>query len=119
MREPRIALLAVGLVLFGGSTHSQPSPAPRHQYSADELYNLANSYARAGKPGFAVLNYERAALLAPDDADISANLEHVRASAHVPAQPRGRITRVAGAVSPTLAAWVGVLGIALVGTGLL
>ena len=34
-----------------------------------------NSYARAGKPGLAVLNYERAALLAPDDPDINANLD--------------------------------------------
>ncbi len=31
-----------------------------------------------------MLNYERASLLAPNDADISANLEYVRASAHVP-----------------------------------
>ena len=89
------------------------------QYSADGLYNLANSYARAGKPGLAVLNYERAALLAPDDADINANLEYVRASAHVPAEPRNRFARIAQAASPTLAAWIGVLGIALVGVGLL
>jgi type IV secretory pathway VirB2 component (pilin) len=67
----------------------------------------------------AVLNYERAALLAPGDLDINANLEYVRASAHVPTAPRNRFARIAQAASPTLAAWMGVLGIALVGLGLL
>jgi hypothetical protein len=116
VRAPTIAMLIVGLALCGGQTLAQPSQ-PR--YSADGLYNLANSYARAGKPGLAVLNYERAALLAPDDADIDANLQYVRASAHVPTEPRNRLARIVQAASPTLAAWIGVLGIALVGAGLL
>src|SRR6267378_3466329 len=116
MRAPTIAVLIAGLALWCGQTLAQPSQ-PR--YSADGLYNLANSYARAGKPGLAVLNYERASLLAPDDADINANLEYVRASAHVPTEPRTRFARIAQAANPTLAAWIGVLGIALVGVGLL
>ena len=60
-----------------------------------------------------------APLLAPDDADINANLEHVRASAQVPAEPRSRLTRIVQAANPTASAWLGVLGIALVGVGLL
>ena len=141
MRAPKSAMLIVGLALWGGHALAQPSPPPpqsaqlsqasqpsqaaqpaqvaQSRYSADGLYNLANSYARAGEPGLAVLNYERAALLAPDDADINANLEYVRASAHVPSEPRNRFARIAEAVSPALAAWVGVLGIALLGFGLL
>jgi hypothetical protein len=141
MRAPRIAMLILGLALWSGLTPaqqlqpagpSQPSPPSQPpqlsqlpqpfqppRYSADGLYNLANSYARAGKPGLAVLNYERAALLAPDDADINANMEYVRASAHVPTEPRTRFARVAQATNPNLAAWIGVLGIALVGVGLL
>jgi hypothetical protein len=109
-------MLIVSLALGCAQAFAQSSQPP---YSADGLYNLANSFARAGKPGLAVLNYERASLLAPDDADINANLEYVRASAHVPAEPRTRFARGAQAASPTLAAWIGVLGIALVGTGLL
>jgi hypothetical protein len=109
-------MLLVGLALCAGQTLARPS---QPQYSADGLYNLANSYARAGKPGLAVLNYERAALLAPDDPDINANLEYVRASAHVATEPRGRFVRIAQAASPRLAAWAGVLGIALVGLGML
>lgn len=116
MRAPKIAMLIVGLALWGGQALAQPSQ-PR--YSADGLYNLANSYARVGKPGLAVLNYERAALLAPDDADIDANLDYVRAAAQVPTRPRNLFAHIAQAVSPSLAAWIGVLGIVLVGLGLL
>lgn len=116
MRAVRIAVLIVGLALWADQTLGLPAQ-PR--YSADDLYNLANSYARAGKPGMAVLNYERAALLAPDDADINANLEYVRASANVPTEPRSRLARIVQAASPTFSAWLGVLGIALVAMGLL
>ena len=119
MHKATIAVLIAGLALCGGQTLSQPSQPLKARYSADGLYNLANSYARAGKPGLAVLYYERAALLAPDDPDIRANLENVRAAAHVPTEPPKRFTRIAGAASPAWAAWIGVVGIALVGAGLL
>lgn len=49
-----MAMLLVGLALCAGQTLARPS---QPQYSADGLYNSANSYARAGKPGLAVLNY--------------------------------------------------------------
>jgi hypothetical protein len=115
MRASRIPILIVSLALWAGQAFAQPSEPP---YSADGLYNLANSYARAGKPGLAVLSYERAAMLAPDDPDINANLAYVRAAAHVPMKPRNRFARLALATSPSSAAWLGVLGIALVGIGL-
>ena len=114
MRTSKMLLLAT-LALCVGQAFAEPAPPP---YSADGLYNLANSYARAGKPGLAVLTYERGALLAPDDPDINANLAYVRASAHVSVKPRNRFARLVQAISPTSAAWLGVLGIALVGIGL-
>lgn len=116
MRAPTIAMLILGLGLWGAQSLAQQSQ-PR--YSADGLYNLANSYARAGKPGLAVLNYERAALLAPNDADINANLEYVRAHAGVRPEPRSRFARIAEAPGPILSAWAAVLGIALAGGALL
>jgi hypothetical protein len=119
MRAHTIAMLILGLGLWGGQSLGQPSRPSQPGYSADGLYNLANSYARAGKPGLAVLNYERAALLAPNDADINANLEYVRAGAGVRPEPRNRFARIAGAAGPTLCAWGGVLGIALAGGALL
>jgi hypothetical protein len=116
MRTLNAAILIAALAFCFGASFAQSSQPP---YSADGLYNLANSYARAGKPGLAVLNYERAALLAPDDMDINANLQFVRASAHVPTQPRNRFARIVQTVKPTPAAWIGVLGITLVALGLL
>lgn len=47
-------------------------------YSAPLLYNLANSYAQQGAVGKAVLNFERAAILAPSNPDIAGNLAKVR-----------------------------------------
>jgi hypothetical protein len=115
MRASKMPMLIAGLALWAGLAFAQPSQPP---YSADGLYNLANSYARSGRPGLAVLSYERAALLSPGDADVNANLAYVRALAHVPVKPRGLFARIALAVTPTSAAWLGVLGIALVGIGL-
>jgi tetratricopeptide (TPR) repeat protein len=46
--------------------------------SAEILYNLGNSYYKAGDIAKAILNYERALLLQPDNSDIRANLEIAR-----------------------------------------
>ena len=107
-------MLALIFALLAAEALAQPL---QPSYSADGLYNLANAYARAAKPGLAVLSYERAALLAPADPDINANLAYVRASAHVFVKPRSRFARLIEVVSPTTAAWLGILGIALVGIG--
>jgi hypothetical protein len=88
-------------------------------YSAARLYNLANSYARAGKPGMAILNYERASLLSPNDPDVRANLRYVRASAHLPAETPDTFERVATIASPFWISWVGVLGLMLVGASVI
>lgn len=115
MHRRFLMLLLFGLTLGGLQAFAQSAAAPLTGYSADALYNQANAYARAGKPGFAVLNYERAALLSPGDADINANLQSVRAAARVAAQPLNLFARVVLAVNPTLAAWTGVLGMILAG----
>ncbi len=114
MRTSKMLLLAA-LALCVGQAFAEPAPPP---YSADGLYNLGNAYARAGKPGLAVLSYERAALLAPGDPDINANLTYVRATARVYMKPRSHFARLVAIPSPTAAAWLGVLGVALVGLGL-
>ena len=46
--------------------------------SAELYYNLGNAYYRAGNITKAVLNYERASLLSPGDADIRFNLQLAR-----------------------------------------
>jgi hypothetical protein len=68
--------------------------------------------------GLAVLSYERAALLAPGDADINANLAYARARAHVSIAPQSWYAHLVETISPTLAAWLGAVGIVSVGMGL-
>jgi hypothetical protein len=50
-------------------------------YSASLCFNLANAEAKAGHPGLALLNYERARYLAPNDAGINHNLQLERKQA--------------------------------------
>jgi hypothetical protein len=50
-------------------------------WSAPVLFNLANAQQQEGRLGLAILNYERAALLAPSDRDIAANLNIARQKA--------------------------------------
>ncbi|NUN10602.1 MAG: tetratricopeptide repeat protein [Ignavibacteriaceae bacterium] len=47
--------------------------------SAALHYNLGNAYYRTGKPGYAILNYERGLRLNPSDEDLLHNLEIARA----------------------------------------
>ena len=45
-------------------------------YEAPEVYfNLGNAYYKSGNPTYAILNYERARKLAPNDEDIRYNLD--------------------------------------------
>lgn len=44
-------------------------------YSSKELfYNLGNSYFKSGRLGYAILNYEKAQKLSPNDEDVAYNL---------------------------------------------
>jgi hypothetical protein len=67
----------------------------------------------------AVLNYERAKLLDPNDPDIEANLNHVREAAGLPPESRSRFERISGIAGPTMLAWLGVLGLLIAGAGAL
>ncbi len=114
--RPRLALLLIMLTV--PVSHARAASVQSGN-SAAALYNLANSYARAGKPGMAVLNYERASLLAPSDSDIDTNLRYVRSSARLATEPRGWFERVFTVASPDLASWAGVIGLGLLGAGVL
>jgi hypothetical protein len=106
----------LGLLIGSGPSYADSSPSG---YSAAGLYNLANSYARAGQPGMAILNYERASLLAPNDADVDANLRFVRQSLHLPVETRGGFARFATAVRPLWLFWMGIVGVIAIGTSLI
>ena len=116
----RSAAIVLGLVVaWSAAAEAEEAHAEAAQYSAATLYNLGNAYARSGKPGLAVLNYERASLLAPDDPDIEANLRTVRDSLHLPMDAASGFTRAATRLRPTLVAWLGLTGLLLLGGSLL
>ncbi len=116
MRAPRLASLGVALCAIALHTSAQPTESTP-ALSAASLYNAGNAYARAGKPGLAVLNFERARMLAPADADIAANLATVRRSAHLSASSPSRMERLLLLASPDFFAWLGVLGVLVAGAG--
>jgi hypothetical protein len=117
------ALLAgwlMALALNGGGARAAAlSDGATTGYSASALYNQANADARAGKPGLAVLNYERALLLAPNDADIRANLAFVRASAGLPAESEHWFSRGVRVANPDALAWAALAGLLAAGVSVL
>lgn len=53
-------------------------------------YNLGNALLRMGRPGPAILNYERAKLLIPRDADLAFNLSYALSRTNGAAAPPGQ-----------------------------
>jgi hypothetical protein len=102
------------------AAQTAPTAQPRQptSYSAASLYNVGNAYARAGKPGPAVLNYERAWLLTPNDPDIEANLHRVREAAGLTPESPSRFERIAAIAGPQILAWVGLVGLLISGGSL-
>lgn len=112
------AIAALILTLSAGiAQQATAAPVqPGTGYSASQLYNLANAYARDGKPGLAVLGYERARLLAPTDPDVQANLRYVLEAAGLPAVAGNWFDRRVGWVRSSTFFWLGCIGILLAGT---
>lgn len=116
---PVLALLALGLSagpIIAASTAAAPSSSG---YRAAHLFNVGNAYAREGKSGLAVLNYERARLLAPVDPDMRANLHYVQTAAGLPPTGDSRLDDYVRFISPNTGFWLGCFGIALLGAGVL
>ncbi len=112
------ALLVVGVAGAGAATPTAAPPTAATP-SAAGLYNAGNSFARQGDVPMAILNYERARVLAPNDVDIKANLEHIRAGAGLPTQTGSWLENHARLGNPNVLYWSGVVGIALLGTSVL
>jgi tetratricopeptide (TPR) repeat protein len=116
-----VLMLPIWLVTAHAAVGAQPrgSSIATGGYSAAGLFNRANACAREGKSGLAILNYERALLLAPNEADIAANLHFVRAKAGLPDAPENWFTRSLRYARPNTLAWLGSLGLVLAGMSLL
>lgn len=126
MRVVQLAgMLAAGVLAFSvlaGGLRAQTavdSPPVSADYSAAQQYNLANAYARSGKPALAVLAYERARLLAPTDPDLRWNLHRVRESAGLPDGTGSWLEQYGRFANPNIMYWIGIVGLALGGCCLL
>jgi tetratricopeptide (TPR) repeat protein len=89
----------------------------RQGFSAPVLFNLANAYYREGKLGLAILNYDRAQLLAPGDADIAFNLHIARAKAGLADRPTAWLDRAANYFSLNAPSWLGAAAALLIAAG--
>jgi hypothetical protein len=114
-----LASLVAGLPACGWADDLVASAvaAPPGGYSATALYNAGNAHARQGHTGLAVLDYERARLLEPNDPDIRANLELVRKAAGLPPAPASWLENHGRLADPNWLYWAGVIGVALLGVG--
>lgn len=112
MRIHALRVLSLVLLLAGASRC--PADPARLPLSAAALYNAGNAYARQGEPGLAVLSYERALLLAPDDSDIAANLRAVRRLNGIAAAPANAFADWVARLNPDVCAWLGMVGLMLV-----
>jgi hypothetical protein len=105
------ATLAGGLMLGSALTAKAAASSPE---SAPELSNLGNALVREGKPGPAILAFERAQQLAPRDPSIAVNLQAVRESAGLVAPPAAWWQSAARALTMNEWAWSGSLALAFV-----
>jgi hypothetical protein len=118
----RMTIALLTLALGAGIAHATTAVPPQTGagYSAPRLFDLANAYARDGRLGMAVLNYERARLLAPNDPDIRANLSFVRTtSALTPITDTWFERQATKLASPNTLFWFGCVGLLMVGLSLI
>lgn len=79
----REASEAYGQGDFAGASRLFLETITQNGYSAGICNNLAAVYAQMGKTGLAVVNYQRAAFLAPADPEIQANLHSLQKQAGI------------------------------------
>ena len=116
IRTTFAAILTMG-VLCGGICQAASDPVAA-THSAAAFYNAGNAQARSGHAALAVLNYERARLLAPGDPDLAANLRQVRESVGLPLRTGGWLQTHARFASPDTMYWLGLLGLFCAGISL-
>jgi len=114
-----LGLIAISTLILAASLSSLRVGPDSVAYSAPALFNQGNAAAQQGKTGQAIASYERARLLAPDNADIIANLQWVREHAGLPAASRDWIERITSAASPNTMALLGWMGLVLAGAGII
>jgi hypothetical protein len=111
--KPVLLVAALAGVLMLASAFAAEAAAPS-QESAPALFNRGNALVREGKPGPAILAYERAQELAPRDPAIAVNLQAVRDTAGLAAPTPAWWQSAARALTMNEWAWSGSLALAFV-----
>lgn len=106
-------VLALACIALGAGATGLAGPP---LYSAAALYNAGNAAARAGELPRAILDYERALVLAPHDADVQANLHMVQVRAGAASVADRDWRRVPRLAPPALMLSAGLVGLLLLAT---
>ena len=101
------------------STAGYQSVLDRQGYSAPVLFDLGNSYYREGNFPQAILAYKRALWLAPNDADIMANLQAAQKQAGAAVEQRPAYGKITDLPSANGWAWTGCIASTLLCVSLL
>ena len=104
-------VLPILLLGFAFQAHGA-APGPQ-DFSAPALSGLGDAWLRAGHPGRAILQYERALVLAPQDPALEQMLMHARRQAGISVVPTGPWGRAAGILTDDEWAWLGALSLLL------
>lgn len=104
---------------FADSVRGYEAVIAKQGFSAPLLFNLGNAWLKAGEPGRAILNYERAQWLAPGDRAIATNLRLARQQAGLPVAEQNNLEKAARMLGFNTLAWVGSAALVLLCAGIL
>ena len=91
---------------YAESAKAYESLLQEHGWSAPVLFNLANADAKQGKTADAILSYERALWLSPEDPDILANLKLTRKQSGLETPEPSWYDHAASVFSTNTWAWI-------------
>jgi tetratricopeptide (TPR) repeat protein len=92
---------------YQDSTFGYQAVLAQKGYSAPVLFDLGNSYYREGNFAQAILAYQRAQWLSPNDPDIAANLQLAQKQAGLSVTEPRRSEKISRVLSASDWAWVG------------
>ena len=126
-RRASIALVALVLSVGGQIAHAGEAAAPAapalssaaaQNVSAKSLVAQAEADLAAGHPGLAILQYDRAQLLAPRAPAVAAGLARAQSAAGLPTVEASPVVRVAKRLDANEWGWIGMAGLILGAAGL-
>lgn len=96
---------------YSEAAHGFEKVIAQQGFSAPVLLNLGNAWLEAGEPGRAILNYERALVLAPGDDALVKNLQIAREKANVTNPKPGILYNAVHVLSWNALSWLCALSI--------